>query len=85
MYIVYFIFIYKIFNFVNKIFNFVNKILLVNIMEPMSNIFKGKIICKCCIQRNKLYPSQNIHLIIEEKPEKIGNISGKKKALIINK
>ena len=56
-------------------------------MEPIPDLFKGKVVCKCCIQRNKLQSSQNMHLVIEEKTEKIEKIetlSGKK-ALIINK
>ena len=48
-------------------------------MEPIPELFKGKVVCKCCIKK-PLIPTQNIHLIIEEKAEK-----AEKRKLIINK
>lgn len=53
-------------------------------MEPISDIFKGKCVCKCCVHKTYSKTGENIRLIIREKTKEKEKENFEKKKLIIN-
>ena len=64
--------------------NSANK-MLEYIMEPLPEIFKGKVVCKCCKPIFSSPYDRNIRLIIRERAKQAEKtIKAEKKKLIIN-